>query len=89
MGLLPGAAQAELALLDERVAMPVPSSCSLVEAGGFPEAFGTAYDALFPQAGLTIGDRVLVTGAAGGVGDSRRSAGCGRRRHRHRQRAPP
>ena len=48
--------------------MPVPPTCSPVEAGGFPEAFGTAYDALFPQAGLTIGDRVLVTGAAGGVG---------------------
>jgi NADPH:quinone reductase-like Zn-dependent oxidoreductase len=68
MGLLAGAAQADLALLDERVAMPVPPDCSLVEAGAFPEAFGTAYDALFPQAGLTIGDRVLVTGAAGGVG---------------------
>jgi NADPH:quinone reductase len=68
MGLLPGAAQAELALLDERVAMPVPTTCAPGEAGGFPEAFGTAYDALFPQAGLTIGDRALVTGAAGGVG---------------------
>ena len=68
MGLLAGAAQAELAVLDERVAMPVPSECSLVEAGGFSEAFGTAYDALFPQAGLTMGDRALVTGAAGGVG---------------------
>ena len=68
MGLLPGAAQAELVLLDERVAMPVPLTCSPVEAGGFPEAFGTAYDALFPQAGLSIGDRALVTGAAGGVG---------------------
>jgi NADPH:quinone reductase len=68
MGLLAGTAQAELAVLDERVAMPVPSECSLTEAGGFPEAFGTAYDALFPQANLSIGDRVLVTGAAGGVG---------------------
>ena len=68
MGLLAGAAQAELAILDERVAIPVPPECSPVEAGGFPEAFGTAYDALFPQAGLTIGDRALVTGAAGGVG---------------------
>jgi NADPH:quinone reductase len=68
MGLLAGAGQAELALLHERVAMAVPSTCSPVEAGGFPEAFATAYDALFSQADLTIGDRVLVTGAAGGVG---------------------
>ncbi len=68
MGLLAGAGQAELALFDERVAMPVPDACSPVEAGGFPEAFATAYDALFSQAGLTVGDRVLVTGAGGGVG---------------------
>jgi NADPH:quinone reductase len=68
MSLLAGAGQAELALFDERLAMPVPGTCSLVDAGGFPEAFGTAYDALFPQGELSIGDRVLVTGAAGGVG---------------------
>ncbi|HXW78699.1 MAG TPA: zinc-binding dehydrogenase [Acidimicrobiales bacterium] len=68
MGLLAGTGQAELALLDERVAMPVPEACSLAEGGGFPEVFSTAYDALFPQAGLSMGERVLVTGAAGGVG---------------------
>jgi NADPH:quinone reductase len=68
MGLVPGAGQAELALLEERVALPIPGSCSMVDAGGFTEAFATAYDALFSQGGLTIGDRVLVTGAAGGVG---------------------
>jgi len=38
------------------------------EAGGFPEAFSTACDALWDQAGLSLGERVLVTGAAGGVG---------------------
>lgn len=68
MSLLAGAGQAELALFDERIAMPVPDTCSTIEAGGFPEAFATAYDALFSQARITIGDRVLVTGAAGGVG---------------------
>lgn len=68
MGLLSGTGQAELALLDERVAMAVPEACTLTEAGGFPEVFSTAYDALFSQAGLSIGERVLVTGAAGGVG---------------------
>ena len=68
MGLLAGTGQAELALLDERVAMAVPEACTLAEAGGFPEVFSTAYDALFTQAGLSMGERVLVTGAAGGVG---------------------
>jgi NADPH:quinone reductase len=68
MGLLAGTGQAELALLDERVAMAVPEACPLAEAGGFPEVFSTAYDALFSQAGLSMGERLLVTGAAGGVG---------------------
>jgi len=49
-------------------AMAVPSHLSWPEAGGFPEAFSTAYDALFTQCGLSLGERVLVTGAAGGVG---------------------
>ena len=36
--------------------------------GGFPEVFATAHDALFTQAGLSMGERVCVHGAAGGVG---------------------
>jgi NADPH:quinone reductase-like Zn-dependent oxidoreductase len=38
------------------------------QAGGFPEAFSTAYDALVTQGRLGVGDRVLISGAAGGVG---------------------
>ena len=68
MSLLAGAAQAELAVVHERVALRVPDRVKMVEAGGFPEVFSTAYDALFTQAGLASGERVLVTGAAGGVG---------------------
>jgi NADPH:quinone reductase-like Zn-dependent oxidoreductase len=68
MGLLGGAAQAELAVLHERLTLPVPPAMSTAEAGGFPEVFFTAYDALFAQAGLAMGERLLVTGAAGGVG---------------------
>jgi len=40
----------------------------LVEAGGFPEVFTTAHDALFTQARLAAGEHLLVHGAAGGVG---------------------
>ena len=68
MAIVGGGAQAELAVVHERVAMRVPESVPFPEAGGFPEAFLTAYDALFAQAAVTIGDRVLVHGAAGGVG---------------------
>jgi NADPH2:quinone reductase len=38
------------------------------QAGGFAEAFITAHDALFTQGGLRPGERVLINGAAGGVG---------------------
>lgn len=68
MAVVGGAAQAELALVDESVAIGVPEETSWVEAGGFPEAFTTAYDALFDQCELSVGDRLLVSGAAGGVG---------------------
>ena len=70
MALVGGGGQAELALVDEAHALPVPAGLSWEEAGGFMEAWATAYDALFGQAGLTLGDRVLITGAAGGVGSA-------------------
>jgi NADPH:quinone reductase-like Zn-dependent oxidoreductase len=48
--------------------MPVPDALDWPAAGGFPEVFTTAHDALFTQAGLRPGERLLVQGAAGGVG---------------------
>ena len=68
MALVGGGGQAELAKVDEAHALPVPDGLGWAEAGGFMEAYATAYDALFGQAELTLGDRVLVSGAAGGVG---------------------
>jgi NADPH:quinone reductase-like Zn-dependent oxidoreductase len=68
MAIVGGGGQAELAIVHERVAMPVPESLDWTAAGGVPEVFCTAHDALFPQAGLTVGERLLVHGAAGGVG---------------------
>ncbi len=68
MALVAGGGQAELAVVHERVAMPVPPDVSWSAAGGFPEIFTTAHDALFSQCGLRMGERVLVHGAAGGVG---------------------
>jgi len=68
MAVVPGAAQAELAVADAACLIPVPSGMAWDEAGGFAEAFSTAHDALVTQCGLSVGDRVLVTGAAGGVG---------------------
>jgi NADPH2:quinone reductase len=68
MAIIGGGAQAELVVAHERVLMPVPENLSWEQAGGAPEVFTTAYDALFTQAGLRTGERLLVHGAAGGVG---------------------
>ncbi|HKE79991.1 MAG TPA: NAD(P)H-quinone oxidoreductase [Solirubrobacteraceae bacterium] len=68
MAVVGGGGQAELCVVHERQLMPVPESLSWVEAGGVPEVFTTAHDALFTQAGLRSGERLLVHGAAGGVG---------------------
>jgi NADPH:quinone reductase-like Zn-dependent oxidoreductase len=68
MAVVSGAGQAELAVVPELVAMPVPDSVTWEQAGGFPENYTTAHDALFAQCGLAMGERVCVHGAAGGVG---------------------
>jgi putative PIG3 family NAD(P)H quinone oxidoreductase len=68
MAIVGGGGQAELALVHERVAMPVPDALDWPAAGGFPEVFTTAHDAVFTQAELAPGERLLVHGGAGGVG---------------------
>jgi putative PIG3 family NAD(P)H quinone oxidoreductase len=68
MAIVGGGGQAELAVVHERAAMPVPDALDWPAAGGFPEVFVTAHDALFSQAGLRPGERLLVHGGAGGVG---------------------
>jgi putative PIG3 family NAD(P)H quinone oxidoreductase len=68
MAVVGGGGQAELAIVHERTAMPVPERLDWPQAGGLPEVFTTAHDALFTQAGLRPGEHLLVHGAAGGVG---------------------
>jgi NADPH2:quinone reductase len=68
MSIVGGGGQAELAVVHERLAMPVPEQLDWPRAGGLPEVFFTAHDALFTQAGLRPGERLLVHGGAGGVG---------------------
>jgi putative PIG3 family NAD(P)H quinone oxidoreductase len=68
MAIVGGGGQAELAVVHERAVMPVPTALDWQRAGGFPEVFLTAHDALFSQAGLGPGERLLVHGGAGGVG---------------------
>ena len=68
MAVLAGAGQAERIVVHERCAIPVPPGLSWEQAGAVPENVTTAHDALFTQAGLSMGERLLVHGAAGGVG---------------------
>jgi len=68
MGIVGGGGQAELAVVHERQLMPVPDAVDFPAAGGLPEVFTTAHDAVFTQAGLRPGERLLVHGGAGGVG---------------------
>jgi len=68
MAVVGGGGQAELAVVHERAAMPVPERLDWAQAGGLPEVFTTAHDALFTQARLRSGEHLLVHGGAGGVG---------------------
>jgi NADPH:quinone reductase len=68
MAVVTGAGQSELAVVPEITAMAVPEGVGWDRAGGFPENYTTAHDALFTQCGLAMGERVCVHGAAGGVG---------------------
>jgi NADPH:quinone reductase len=68
MAVVGGGGQAELAVVHERGAMPVPEPLDWPQAGGLPEVFTTAHDAVFAQAELRPGEHLLVHGAAGGVG---------------------
>ncbi len=77
MAIVGGGGQGELATLNERAAMPVPEALDWPAAGGFAEVFTTAHDALFTQAGLGPGERLLVHGGAGGVGTAAVQLGRG------------
>jgi NADPH:quinone reductase len=68
MAVVGGGGQAELAVLHERAAMPVPDGVDWPQAGGLAEVFVTAHDAIFGQGELRPGERLLVHGGAGGVG---------------------
>jgi NADPH:quinone reductase len=68
MGIVAGGGQAELAVVHERILVPVPDNLDWRQAGAAPEVFTTAHDALFTQARLQAGERLLVQGGAGGVG---------------------
>lgn len=68
MGLVGGGAYSEYLCVHEREAMRVPHNLSLEHAAAVPEAFMTAYDALFRQLDVQVGEHVLIHAAGSGVG---------------------
>jgi putative PIG3 family NAD(P)H quinone oxidoreductase len=67
-GILGGGGYAEYAITHERLLAPVPDELSDEAAAAVPEAWMTAHDALFSQAELKMGERVLIHAAGSGVG---------------------
>ena len=63
-----GGGQATHCVVPAEHLIAVPSSITDTEAGGFAEAFTTAFDALVLNAHIAPNERVLISGAAGGVG---------------------
>jgi putative PIG3 family NAD(P)H quinone oxidoreductase len=68
MGLVGGGAQAELLVVRDVEALPIPQQLSYTEAGAIPEVFYTAYDALVTRGRLKAGERVLIHAVGSGVG---------------------
>lgn len=68
MGIAGGGGQAEYILAHEGMLVEIPENLDFAQAAAIPEAFITAHDALFTQAALQMGERVLIHAAGSGVG---------------------
>ena len=69
-GIVGGGGLADRVLVDEDHVTEIPPNLDAVSAAAAPEAFVTAHDAIFSQAGLRLGETLLVNGANGGVGSA-------------------
>jgi len=67
MAIAAGEAQAELAVVHERLLVPIPEGMGFEQAGAVPEAFITSHDALFTIGGLRPGWPVLIHAVGSGV----------------------
>jgi putative PIG3 family NAD(P)H quinone oxidoreductase len=67
-GLVGGGGYAEKALIDFRMAIPMPNNWDFVKAAAVPEVFFTANETLFTLGQLQGGETVLIHAGASGVG---------------------
>jgi NADPH2:quinone reductase len=79
-GIAGGGGQAELIAVPATQCAPVPDAIDLVTAGGVPEVFVTAHDALVTQCAMQPGEVLLVHAVGSGVGTAAvqlgRATGC-------------
>src|SRR5205085_3464642 len=67
-GITGGGAHAEFITAHERTLTELPANLSWEQAAAIPEAFITAHDALWKQAGLRPAELVLIHAVGSGVG---------------------
>ncbi len=67
-GLLGGGGYADRVVTPRSMAMSIPTNLDFVEAASIPEAYFTAYDALFSHCDLQMGESVLIHAVGSGVG---------------------
>jgi putative PIG3 family NAD(P)H quinone oxidoreductase len=67
-GLVGGGGLANRVVVHERCVTRIPDALDEKSASAVPEAYITAHDAIATQAGLRMGETLLVHGAGGGVG---------------------
>ena len=66
--LLSGGGYASLAVVSERLLLPVPQNIPLVDAAGLPETVATVWSNLVLTADLRAGETLLVHGGSSGIG---------------------
>lgn len=69
-GLVGGGGLANRVVVHERHVTAIPDGMADEVAAAIPEAYITAHDAVFSQAGLELGEVLLVNGANGAVGSA-------------------
>lgn len=69
-GIVGGGGHASRVVVHERHVAPVPDRLDELAAAAVPEAFVTAHDAVLTQAGLRMGELLVVNGANGAVGSA-------------------
>lgn len=68
MAITGGGGMATHAVVHSRELLPVPGGLELEQAAAIPEVFLTAFDALFAQGDLRMGETVVLHAVASGVG---------------------